>query len=230
MARYLRPVLAATVIKAPFEAAPSQKGLGDAGPLSAFQPTRGPLRRLVYKARDCSVFAGLTRNAYRVAKQPTQNLGVGRVVRNSMKKKRQFMLFVAGLALALISAGQAYAQLSANLAINNTARVSTDHIEVTVTGKYTCGPLPAPEISGFATINVNVVHASGRLLAMGFSGIDVSTTCDDVQHTFTVNVPTSNIPWHGGLARVMGSLIVSDCSVSPCLFANASVDETIRLH
>jgi hypothetical protein len=148
-----------------------------------------------------------------------------------MKKKRQFMLLVAGLAFALISAGQAFAQLTANLAINNTATLSRDHLEITLTGRYTCGPLPAPEVTGFASLGVNVIQASGeRQIAVGFSGIDVSTTCDDVEHTFTVNILSSNIPWHGGRARVMGFLDVQDCSVFPCLVANASVDETIRLH
>ena len=144
--------------------------------------------------------------------------------------KKKFMLFVAGLAFALITAGQAYAQLSANLAINNHATLTRDHIEVILAGTYTCGPLPAPEVTGFAGIGVNVLQASARQIAFGGSFLDVATTCDAVQHTFTLNIPAGNIPWHGGLARVMGSLMVEDCSGESCVSATASVDETIRLH
>lgn len=139
------------------------------------------------------------------------------------------MLFVAGLALALISSGQAYAQLTATLAINN-ATITKDRLEVIVTGTYTCGPLPAPEITGFASISGEVVQASARGFAIGFFGVDVSTTCDGVQHTFTANALTANIPFHGGLARVIGSLFIADCSGDTCLVNSASVDEGIRLH
>ena len=147
-----------------------------------------------------------------------------------MKKKRQFMLFVAGLALALTSSGQASAQLTATLAIDNTATITRDRIEVIVTGRYSCSPIPSEDLGGFAGINGNVIEASARQTAFGSFFLDVTTTCDGVEHTFTVNVPTNFIPWHGGLARVMGSIFASDCSVIPCLFASASVDETIRLH
>ena len=148
---------------------------------------------------------------------------------NPMKKKREFTLFVAGLAFVLIS-GQAFAQLSATLATDNTAGRTTDRLEIILTGSYTCGPLPAPEVTGFANISGNVSQASGRLIASGFFFVDVSTTCDTAQHTFQVRVPTGNIPWHGGLARVMATLFVIDESVSPALTAFASVDNQVRVH
>lgn len=146
-----------------------------------------------------------------------------------MKKKREFTLFVAGLAFVLIS-GQAYAQLSATLAIDNTASRTRDRIEVIVTGSYTCGPLPAPEVTGFASIGLTVVQSSGRQIAFGSSFLDVSTTCDTVQHPLQISVPASNIPWHGGLGRVMATLSVTDFSVSPPLTASASVDQQVRIH
>ena len=138
---------------------------------------------------------------------------------------RRSVVAVVGL-IVLFAAGQAFGQtLSASITFDRVASLSTDRLNVTLTGHYTCGPLP-PD-SGITTFSGALSQASGRQVASTI--FSVLTTCDATDHAFQSDVPASNIPWHGGLARVTGSLFVQDCSVFPCETAQANVNVQVRL-
>ena len=138
--------------------------------------------------------------------------------------KKQSIATVLGL-LLFLAAPQANSQsLSASITFDRIASLSTDRLNVTLTGHYLCGPIPQPT---FTTFSGALSQASGRQVASTI--FSVLTTCDGTDHAFQVDVPASNIPWHGGLARVTGSLFVQDCSVFPCETAQANVNLQVKL-
>ena len=132
---------------------------------------------------------------------------------------------VVGL-FVILAVGQASAALSASITFDNVASLTTDHLNVTLTGHYTCGPVPPG--SGIFPFSGALSQASGRQVASTI--FSVLTTCDGTEHAFQTDVPATNIPWHGGKARVTGSLFVQDCSVFPCDTAQANVNVQVRLH
>jgi uncharacterized protein DUF6299 len=139
-----------------------------------------------------------------------------------MIRNARVVTLVVFFVLAL--AGQARAQISASIAFDRTGDVSTDRLNVTLTGHYTCGPISE---SGFGSFSGALAQAAGRQVAETIFGIQ--TVCDGTQHSFQVDVPASNIPWHGGPARITGSLFVQDCSVFPCESAQSTVNVQVKL-
>jgi len=142
--------------------------------------------------------------------------------------KTRFVLTVVGL-LALLAVSQAYSQttLTASITFDRRAVRSTDRLNVTLTGNYTCGPLADQGGSGFGEFSGALSQAAGRQVASTIFG--VAPTCDGFAHAFQADVPASNIPWHGGQARVTGSMFVQDCSVFPCETASATVNAQISI-
>ena len=127
----------------------------------------------------------------------------------------------------------AYGQnsISATVAVDNVATMSTDRLEITLTGRYTCGPLPQPQPTlgaTFATASGQVSQADGRTIGQG--GFGFIPTCDASEHTFQANVQAGNIPWHGGLARARVTLFVQLCDqFFNCQQANATADTQITV-
>jgi len=144
---------------------------------------------------------------------------------------------LAIIACVLLSMGQsvsAYAQspsISAVFFVDRSATKATDRVVITLTGTYTCGPLPQPQPtqgSTFAGVNGSVSQAAGRDIAEG--GFAFTPICDAVEHTFQTNVQADNIPWHGGPARVRASLFVQLCDeFSNCQQVNSAVDMQISI-
>lgn len=141
-----------------------------------------------------------------------------------MNKKTPFYFMAA----VLFFSGKAVADpLSATLTINPDATLSSDRLVVTISGTYSCSPLPQAE-SAFATITVNVSQASGRqVAASGFFG--VQPICDGQLHPFKAGAHASNIPWHGGKGRVMANLFIQSCESSPCETVTSSVDKPVSI-
>jgi hypothetical protein len=128
----------------------------------------------------------------------------------------------------------AYAQspsISAAFSVDGTAIMATDRLVITLTGTYTCGPLPQPQPpqgGTFAGVQGSVGQAAGRDIAEG--GFGFTPICDAVEHTFQANVQAGNIPWHGGKARVRANLFVQLCDeFFNCQQATSAVDKQISI-
>jgi len=140
------------------------------------------------------------------------------------------LLFVilCGLVLSVSARPQS---ISATFSVDPVATKSTDRLVVTLTGKYTCGPLPQPQPpigATFAGAEGQLNEAAGRDIAEG--GFAFTPTCDAVEHTFQANVLSNNIPWHGGQARVRADLFVQLCDqFGNCQQVRASVDMQISI-
>lgn len=139
------------------------------------------------------------------------------------------MVLFMGAALAQLSSDYAYADsLSAAISIDSTGVLSSDHLVVTISGTYRCGPLPQPQGGmSFATFSCNLSQASGREIATGTVGFD--PVCDDQVHPIELPVHAQNIPWHGGKARVMANLNVQSCGTYPCETVSSTVDKGISI-
>ena len=144
----------------------------------------------------------------------------------------QKLLFViACVLLASFSARAQSPTISAVFSVDPVATKATDRLVITLTGRYTCGPLPQPQPtqgSTFAGVNGQVSQAAGRDIAEG--GFAFTPVCDAVEHVFQANVQTGNIPWHGGPARVRASLFVQLCDeFFNCQQVNAAVDMQVSI-
>ncbi len=121
--------------------------------------------------------------------------------------------------------------ISAAVAVDGVAAVSTDRLVITLTGRYTCGPLPQPQPTlgaTFATAMGQVSQAAGRAIAEG--GFGFTPICDALEHTFQANVLATNIPWHGGPARARVNLFVQLCDqFFNCQQASATADMQISV-
>lgn len=145
--------------------------------------------------------------------------------------KKLGLATVAAL-VTLIAAGQVHSQdqpLTASIAFDPAAMLSNDRINVTLTGRYTCGPLRAAEPGSgtFAGFSGSLLRASGRQVASTIFGLQL--TCDGTEKAFQVDVPALEIPWHGGPARVRGSLTVQDCTSYPCDTTQVNVNTQVKL-
>jgi len=120
----------------------------------------------------------------------------------------------------------------ARISIDAVAAMSNDRLDITVSGRYTCGPLPQPQPPylgpSFASVSGSVDQASGRDVAQG--QLFFEPICDGLEHTFEVAVPASIIPWHGGPARVRAMITVQRCDPSfDCEQATGTVDAQIKV-
>ena len=140
----------------------------------------------------------------------------------------KIVLFIAMAAFQFFS-GEAVADpLRAAITIDPIANLSSDHLVVTMSGTYSCGPLPQPqEGSNFAFVTGSLAQASGREIATGSLGFQ--PLCDDQLHPFELGVHAGNIPWHGGKARVTATLSVQLCEFFPCETASSSLDQQISV-
>lgn len=140
------------------------------------------------------------------------------------------------LANALLIGGQPAAfasSISATISVDSKAKLSTDRLQVVVSGTYTCGPLPQPQPNfgaTFATAGFTLLQASGREVAvsqMGFFG----PLCDGSPQTFQTAMIAGSLPWHGGPARLTGSLNVQLCDQfgNNCEFANAVINTQVQI-
>ncbi len=152
-----------------------------------------------------------------------------------MNQKILFWVGVTAVIIALTIGHAGASHLSASLAIDPTANLSTDRIVVTVHGTYTCGPI-LPEVpfpgTDFGNLFVDVRQASGQSITEGFGNLSTFSTliCDGALHPFQVLVPASEIPWHGGLARVNASISVQDCDqFFQCENASSTVDAQLKI-
>ena len=143
--------------------------------------------------------------------------------------KKFFAIFCMFLTAALPFPAYGQNSISATVAVDNVATMSTDRLVITLTGRYSCGPLPQPQPTlgaTFATASGQVSQADGRDIAQG--GFGFIPTCDASEHTFQANVLAGNIPWHGGLARARVTLFVQLCDqFFNCQQANATADTQI---
>ncbi len=121
--------------------------------------------------------------------------------------------------------------ISAAVAIDRVATMSTDRLVITLTGRYTCGPLPQPQptLGGtFASASGQVSQAAGRDIAQG--GFGFTPLCDALEHTFQANVLAGNIPWHGGPARARLNVFVQLCDeFFNCQQASATADMQVNV-
>lgn len=144
---------------------------------------------------------------------------------------KQSMLLVAGALLA--SQACLASGLIATMTVNPTAALSSDRIQLVVSGTYTCGPLPQPQTnvgSTFAFGNLTVFQANGRNVAQAQGGF--SAVCDGNPQTFQAPVIAQTMPWHGGKARVVGNLHVQLCDDpygNECETANSDVNTQIGI-
>jgi len=146
--------------------------------------------------------------------------------------KKSFAIFCVLLTAALPF--PAYGQtstISAAVTVDRVATLSTDRLVITLTGRYTCGPLPQPQPtlgSTFAGATGQVSQAAGRDIAEG--GFGFTPICDALEHTFQANVLAGNIPWHGGPARARVNVFVQLCDeFFNCQQANATADMQISV-
>ncbi|HEY6946203.1 MAG TPA: hypothetical protein VI431_13775 [Candidatus Acidoferrum sp.] len=142
-----------------------------------------------------------------------------------------FAIFSLCLTAALPFPAHAQNSISAVVAVDNVAIMSTDRLVITLTGRYTCGPLPQPQPTlgaTFATASGQVSQADGRDIGQG--GFGFIPICDASEHTFQANVQAGNIPWHGGLARARITLFVQLCDqFFNCQQATATADTQISI-
>ncbi len=133
------------------------------------------------------------------------------------------------VAVLLWFSGSAMADpLSAALTIDPIANLSSDHLVVTLSGTYRCGPLPQPQGGfNFAFVMGALAQASGREIAG--AALSFEPLCDDLAHPFELGVHAQNIPWHGGKARLTANLSVQSCQNFPCETASSSVDQQISI-
>lgn len=145
--------------------------------------------------------------------------------------KRIFAIFCLFLIAALPFPVYAQNSISAVVAVDSVATMSTDRLVITLTGRYTCGPLPQPQPTlgaTFATASGQVSQADGRDIGQG--GFGFIPTCDAAEHAFQTNVLAGNIPWHGGPARARVTLFVQLCDqFFNCQQANATADTQISI-
>ena len=141
---------------------------------------------------------------------------------------------IACVLLSMAQSVSVFAQspsISAALSVDRTATMATDRLVITLTGRYTCGPLPQPQPptgSTFAGVQGSLSQAAGRDIAEG--GFAFTPICDEVEHTFQTNVLSDNIPWHGGNARVRANLFVQLCDeFFNCQQATSAVDMHISI-
>ncbi len=140
------------------------------------------------------------------------------------------VLTVSFVSLILVLQAFGQTSLTAVLSIDPVAVKSTDRLNVTLTGRYICGPLPQPQPTigaTFASISGTVSQASGRQI--GSNMFSVTPTCDMTERTFEASVAASNLPWHGGLGRARVMLNVQNCENYPCDIATASQDVQIHI-
>lgn len=146
----------------------------------------------------------------------------------------RLVLFICYVLVLMSLPFSAHAQtptISATFIVDPVANMTTDRLAITLTGRYTCGPLPQPQPSQgstFAGVQGQVSQAAGRDIAEG--GFGFTPVCDAVEHAFQTNVGAGNIPWRGGLARVRASLFVQLCDeFFNCQQVSAAVDMKISV-
>ena len=144
------------------------------------------------------------------------------------------ILVIIGIFLAMTLPTVTHAQspsLSATITVDRIAVVSTDRLVVTLTGTYTCGPLPQPQPTigaTFAGAQGQLTQAAGRAITEG--GFAFTPVCDLNLHNFQTSVHAENMPWHGGPARVRVTLNVQECDeFFNCQFASATADVQINI-
>jgi hypothetical protein len=129
---------------------------------------------------------------------------------NSMEVRKAISIIAIAICLSCTNA--VAADLSAVMSIDKTAQLASDRLYVLITGTYTCGPLeqPQPTVgSTYSEMSGSLRQASGREIAE--SQFYYQPLCDGQTHSFEVGVQPENIPWHGGNARVQGSIYVQQC-------------------
>ena len=146
-----------------------------------------------------------------------------------MKTLLKTVLVAAAMFMGSIPA--AFASITATISVNSQAILSSDRIQVIVSGTYTCGPLPQPQPTlgaTFAFADFSLSQAAGRDVAQALGGF--AALCDGLPQVFQAPIFATTIPWHGGKARLVGSLYVQLCDeFFNCEFANASINTAVRI-
>jgi hypothetical protein len=129
---------------------------------------------------------------------------------NTITKKAVTAAGQVSLLLLLTIASPVHAdEVPVSLSIDPVATLDRSRVGMTVTGTYNCGPFVAVTFAA-AQLSVQVAQAAGREIASGFAVNSIDpNTCDGSNKPFSVNVPSGNIPWHKGTARVSGTLSVN---------------------
>jgi hypothetical protein len=136
--------------------------------------------------------------------------------------KGRKLVTAAALAIALISVPAEADHLFASLTIDPDASRSPEHLVITVTGTYTCGPT-----STYENAQIEVTQAVGGKIIRGVSGFQPQ--CDGTLQTYEVNVAAENRAWKGGRARARGTLYIQDCNEFFCEDTFADASTSIRL-
>ena len=143
--------------------------------------------------------------------------------------KKTFFVVLLGLSLAICP--QVFAEdLSATISVDPVAFKSNDKLLVTISGTYSCGPIPQPQGPGstFANFSGSLSQASGRNITQG--GFGMQPLCDGQIQEFETGVHPDYIPWHGGKARVIAFIFVQKCDqFYDCENVNISIDEQVSI-
>jgi len=127
-----------------------------------------------------------------------------------MNTVRHCLGVICACAIALLSN---HAQAATLLSIDEKAKLSTNHLVITVTGTYSCGldEFGQPEA---VAIVISVRQAAGKSIAFGYHTL--TPVCDGTLKQFSADVVAQadvngnvSAPFHGGPARADAHVFVT---------------------
>jgi hypothetical protein len=139
------------------------------------------------------------------------------MIRNSLR-----LGVVAAAALALVGPGLVSLAPAASAAPTlqvtvSSARLVPGGLQVTLSGRYTCGPFSAG--SDYGVVDLTLTQSAGGSSTTGYGYLFLNV-CDGAAHGWSTTVDSVGAPFVAGRGQVTGSGYACDPSGGPCAFGS----------